>query len=31
MYIGIIVFWLLKHSNELDIKSLALLGAQHFY
>ena len=32
MYIGIIVFRLLKHSNKLDnIKPPTLLGAQHFY
>ena len=32
MYIGIIVFWLLKHSDELDIKTPTLLGgAQHFF
>ena len=31
IYIGIIVFQLLKHSDELDIKTSTLLGAQHFY
>ena len=31
MYIGIIVFQLRKHNNELDIKTPTLLGAQLFY
>ena len=31
MYIGIVVFRLLKHSDELDIQAPTLLGGQHFY
>ena len=31
MYIGIIVFQLLKHSDELDIKPYTLRWGQHFY
>ena len=31
IYIGIIVFQLLKHSEEVDIKHQPYIGAQHLY